>query len=206
MTTWVRAAMAFSVDGLPASTVRICQSFADSPRVSRTPSTRSVDLPASAMRAPPPALARYWAVSFPTKPVAPYNTMSNSRGVAVTGPTLLRGYQVRFPPMTQRIVVIGAGIAGLATAVALQRRGYDVSVIEERSDTSPGAAISIWPNALAALDTLGLGDGVRAAGGRVTAGALRRRDGSWLRHPPPQRLIRPPAHPLAPLPPPPPPH
>jgi hypothetical protein len=26
----------------------------------------------------------YSAVSFPTKPVAPYNTMSNSRGVAVT--------------------------------------------------------------------------------------------------------------------------
>ena len=92
--------------------------------------------------------------------------------------------------MAQQILVIGAGISGLATAVALQRRGHDVTVIEERADTSSGAGISIWPNALAALDEIGLGDAVRAAGGRVTAGALRWRDGSWLRHPSPQRLVK----------------
>ena len=92
--------------------------------------------------------------------------------------------------MAQQILVIGAGIAGLATAVALQRRGHDVTVIEERTDTSSGAGISIWPNALAALDEIGLGDAVREAGGRVTAGALRWRDGSWLRHPSPQRLVK----------------
>jgi len=90
--------------------------------------------------------------------------------------------------MAQQILVIGAGIAGLATAVALQRRGLDVTVIEERTDTSSGAGISIWPNALAALDEIGLGDAVRDAGGRVTAGALRWRDGTWLRRPSPQRL------------------
>jgi 2-polyprenyl-6-methoxyphenol hydroxylase-like FAD-dependent oxidoreductase len=92
--------------------------------------------------------------------------------------------------MVQRIVVVGAGIAGLATAVGLQRRGHDVTVIEERTDTSTGAGISIWPNALAALDHLGLGDAVRAAGGRITAGALRWRDGSWLRRPAAERFVR----------------
>jgi 2-polyprenyl-6-methoxyphenol hydroxylase-like FAD-dependent oxidoreductase len=92
--------------------------------------------------------------------------------------------------MAQQILVIGAGISGLATAVALQRRGHDVTVIEERTDTSSGAGISIWPNALAALDEIGLGDAVRGAGGRVTAGALRWRDGGWLRHPSPQRLVK----------------
>jgi len=86
--------------------------------------------------------------------------------------------------------VIGAGIAGLATAVALQGGGHDVTVIEERTDTSSGAGISIWPNALAALDEIGLGDAVREAGGRVTAGALRWRDGSWLRHPARERLVK----------------
>jgi 2-polyprenyl-6-methoxyphenol hydroxylase-like FAD-dependent oxidoreductase len=64
--------------------------------------------------------------------------------------------------MAQQILVIGAGICGLATAVALQRRGHPVTVIEERTDTSSGAGISIWPNALAALDEVGL------AGGRFT--------------------------------------
>jgi 2-polyprenyl-6-methoxyphenol hydroxylase-like FAD-dependent oxidoreductase len=92
--------------------------------------------------------------------------------------------------MAQQILVIGAGITGLATAVGLQRRGHDVTVIEERTDTSSGAGISIWPNALAALDEIGLGDAVREAGGRVTAGALRWRDGSWLRHPARERLVR----------------
>ena len=92
--------------------------------------------------------------------------------------------------MAQQILVIGAGISGLATAVALQRRGHEVTVIEVRTDTSSGAGISIWPNALAALDEIGVGDAVREAGGRVTAGALRWRDGTWLRHPAPERLVK----------------
>ena len=86
--------------------------------------------------------------------------------------------------------MIGAGIAGLAAAVALQRRGHDVTILESRSDTSSGAGISIWPNALAALDHIGLGDAVREAGGRVTAGALRWRNGTWLRHPSKERIVK----------------
>lgn len=89
----------------------------------------------------------------------------------------------------QSFVVIGAGIAGLATAVALQRRGHDVIVLESRSDTTTGAGISIWPNALAALDHIGLGDAVRDSGGRVTAGAMRWRDGTWLRRPSRERIV-----------------
>ncbi|OBI43457.1 FAD-binding monooxygenase [Mycobacterium kyorinense] len=92
--------------------------------------------------------------------------------------------------MAQRIVVVGAGIAGLATAAALQRCSHEVTVIEERTDTSSGAGISIWPNALAALDRIGVGDAVREAGGRITAGAMRWRDGTWLRHPAPERMVR----------------
>lgn len=92
--------------------------------------------------------------------------------------------------MSKRIGVVGAGIAGLAAAVGLQRHGHDVAVVEQRTDTSSGAGISIWPNALAALDHLGLGDAVRAAGGRITAGAARWYDGSWLRHPAAERMVR----------------
>lgn len=92
--------------------------------------------------------------------------------------------------MTERIMVIGAGIAGLATAVALRRAGYEVSVVEQRPTAdAAGAGISIWPNALAALDTIGLGDQVRGAGGRISAGALRWRDGRWLRRPDTDRIV-----------------
>ncbi len=94
--------------------------------------------------------------------------------------------------MPQRFLVVGAGIAGLATAVALRRVGHDVRVIEGRaeSEVGTGAGISIWPNALAALDVLGLGDEVRAAGGRVGAGAVRWCDGRWLRRPATDRMVR----------------
>jgi 2-polyprenyl-6-methoxyphenol hydroxylase-like FAD-dependent oxidoreductase len=92
--------------------------------------------------------------------------------------------------MAQSVLVVGAGITGLATAVALQRQGFEVRVLEARDDTSAGTGISIWPNALAALDELGLGDAVRSAGGRVTAGAVRWHDGAWLRRPQSERFIR----------------
>ena len=92
--------------------------------------------------------------------------------------------------MPTRVVVVGAGIAGLATAVALQRRGFEVTAFEEKTDTSSGAGISIWPNALAALDEFGLGDAVRDAGGRVTGGAVRWRDGTWLRRPHLDRVVK----------------
>lgn len=63
-------------------------------------------------------------------------------------------------------------------------------MVEARSDTTSGAGISIWPNALAALDHIGLGDAVREAGGRVTAGAMRWRDGKWLRRPSHERIVK----------------
>jgi 2-polyprenyl-6-methoxyphenol hydroxylase-like FAD-dependent oxidoreductase len=92
--------------------------------------------------------------------------------------------------MAQSFVVAGAGISGLAAAVALQRRGHTVRVLEERADIAAGAGISIWPNALAALDRIGIGDAVRSAGGSVTAGSMRWWDGRSLRHPDVDRLTQ----------------
>ncbi|PON60766.1 FAD-binding domain containing protein, partial [Parasponia andersonii] len=59
--------------------------------------------------------------------------------------------------MEEDIVIVGAGIAGLATAVALRRVGVKAMVLE-RSDglRATGAALGLFPNAWLALDALGV--------------------------------------------------
>ncbi|MFD0120299.1 FAD-dependent oxidoreductase [Streptomyces virginiae] len=84
--------------------------------------------------------------------------------------------------MTNRhAVVVGAGIGGLTTAVALHRRGWDVTVCE-RAPEPPvtGAGIGLAPNALRALGSIGV-DVSRAIGDAMpeTMG-VRRPDGRWL--------------------------
>lgn len=55
-----------------------------------------------------------------------------------------------------RVVIAGAGIAGLALAGGLQRRDHDVTVLEEAPQLrTGGAAISVWNNGGLALRRLG---------------------------------------------------
>jgi 2-polyprenyl-6-methoxyphenol hydroxylase-like FAD-dependent oxidoreductase len=76
--------------------------------------------------------------------------------------------------------VIGAGIGGLAAGIALRQAGHPVEIHEAAPEIRPlGAGLSIWPNAVRALRSLGLGH--LAEGPDVAAGgALRARDGSIL--------------------------
>jgi len=69
-----------------------------------------------------------------------------------------------------KAVVAGAGIAGLAAAIALHRAGWQVTIYERAAEFAPlGAALSLWPNAMAALDQLGLAQHVAAAGAPLKA-------------------------------------
>jgi 2-polyprenyl-6-methoxyphenol hydroxylase-like FAD-dependent oxidoreductase len=79
-----------------------------------------------------------------------------------------------------RAVVVGGGIGGLAAGLALSRTGWDVSVYERASgSTAIGAGISLWPNALRAMELLGVWPDVRTAG-VPQAGGARLPDGRWL--------------------------
>ena len=61
-----------------------------------------------------------------------------------------------------RIVIIGAGIGGLAAAAGLSQTGHDVVVLERATDLSPvGAGISLFANGYRALDVIGVGDRLR---------------------------------------------
>ncbi|XP_031264207.1 monooxygenase 2-like isoform X1 [Pistacia vera] len=59
--------------------------------------------------------------------------------------------------MEEEVVIVGAGIAGLATAVALQRLGIQALILEKSPGLrASGSAITLFPNALLALDALGV--------------------------------------------------
>ncbi|ETA66602.1 FAD-dependent monooxygenase [Haloechinothrix halophila] len=80
------------------------------------------------------------------------------------------------------LLIAGAGIGGLTLATALRRSGGQALVLEERDELSEvGAGITLWPNALAALDDIGLGDAVRDAGCALSSAGIKRADGRWLR-------------------------
>jgi 2-polyprenyl-6-methoxyphenol hydroxylase-like FAD-dependent oxidoreductase len=56
-----------------------------------------------------------------------------------------------------RIIVVGAGIAGLAAAIALRQQGHHVEMYEQsRFNNEVGAAIHITPNAMGALKHIGI--------------------------------------------------
>ncbi|MFJ3877776.1 FAD-dependent monooxygenase [Streptomyces sp. NPDC090077] len=84
--------------------------------------------------------------------------------------------------MPQRhAVVAGAGIGGLTAALALHRRGWRVTVCE-RAPEPPvtGAGIGLAPNALRALEAIGV-DAAHATGSAVPeVMGVRRPDGRWL--------------------------
>lgn len=78
-------------------------------------------------------------------------------------------------------VVIGAGIGGLAAGVALGRAGWTVTVLERAAALEPaGAGLAVAPNALRVLDTLGLGERIRALAALQGTAGIRRPDGRWI--------------------------
>ena len=71
---------------------------------------------------------------------------------------------------TQTAIIIGGGIAGPVTAMALQQAGIEAVVYEAypQSANGLGGGMSIAPNGLDALDVIGVGDMVRPAGETMT--------------------------------------
>jgi len=61
------------------------------------------------------------------------------------------------------VIIIGGGIGGLATALALARLGVASELLEQSEQIGEiGAGLQLGPNAFAALDALGVGEAVRS--------------------------------------------
>ncbi|MFD1684751.1 FAD-dependent oxidoreductase [Halobellus litoreus] len=64
-----------------------------------------------------------------------------------------------------QVAIVGGGICGLTTALALEQRGFTVAVYEAASEYRPvGAGILLQTNALVALETLGVAAEIRDSG------------------------------------------
>ena len=79
--------------------------------------------------------------------------------------------------MHMRIIVIGAGIGGLAAALTLGRSGFEVQLFEQASELREvGAGVQLSPNATRILHRLGLEEPLRRSGVRPLARIIRRWD------------------------------
>ena len=93
--------------------------------------------------------------------------------------------------MAGSAVVVGAGVAGLATAIGLRRAGWRVRVVERRATLERyGAAFAIHPSAQAALGRLGVGAAFRARAVPYREGRIRTPDGKVLASLPLERIER----------------
>ena len=71
-----------------------------------------------------------------------------------------------------RVAVVGGGIGGITTAIALHRRGVDVTVFEQAPALGEvGAGVMVQPNGARVLDRLGLGPELARYGARLGEGS-----------------------------------
>ncbi len=77
-----------------------------------------------------------------------------------------------------RIVICGAGVGGLTSAIALRARGFDVVVFEQAERFARvGADLNLTPNAVKAID--GIGEGIGEAMRRSAARPTHRISRTW---------------------------
>jgi 2-polyprenyl-6-methoxyphenol hydroxylase-like FAD-dependent oxidoreductase len=79
------------------------------------------------------------------------------------------------------IVIIGGGIGGLTTALALLRHDIPCAVFERAPELHEvGSGVGLWPNAMQVLDRVGVGDSVRALSGVWRVSGIRNKSGALL--------------------------
>ncbi|MDA0867386.1 MAG: FAD-dependent urate hydroxylase HpxO, partial [Cyanobacteria bacterium] len=80
-----------------------------------------------------------------------------------------------------KVIIVGAGMGGLTTAIALTQAGYRVEIYDLVRELRPaGAGISLWSNGVKVLNRLGLGEQIAAIGGPMERMSYRSKTGDVL--------------------------
>ena len=93
--------------------------------------------------------------------------------------------------LQQRIAIVGAGLGGLACAIALHKKGYNVQVYEKAQEFLPvGGGLGLLPNGLKILDNIqpGIVEKIKNSGCHVKQTVLKNTQGETIRTNPANRF------------------
>ncbi|XP_055832194.1 monooxygenase 2-like [Solanum dulcamara] len=114
--------------------------------------------------------------SLPRQPWVPGETRIRVRPISLS---IING---QADDRKEDIVIVGAGIAGLATAVSLQRLGIRTLVLEQgESLRTGGTSLTLFKNGWKALDAIGVGNDLRSQFLEIQGMAIKSEDGRELR-------------------------
>lgn len=115
-------------------------------------------------------------INFPVQALL-LNSVIGHFGHSVYIPLICRNLP-QFTIMPLKVVVVGAGIAGLATAIGFARHGHHVAVYERRETRTEesGSGILLQPNAMRVLEAWGLRENVEEIGHHSGVTKTRRYD------------------------------
>lgn len=92
--------------------------------------------------------------------------------------------QENFNQSAKKVVIIGAGLGGLAVAIALRKLGYEIQVYEKAQDFRPvGGGLGLLPNGLNCLDAIepGIVETIKQSACEVSTTFLKNTQGETIR-------------------------
>ncbi|MCU0519051.1 MAG: FAD-dependent monooxygenase [Oscillatoria sp. Prado101] len=90
---------------------------------------------------------------------------------------------VEFSRGVEKVAIIGAGLGGLAAAIALRKQGIDAQVYEKARELRPvGAGLTLFPNGLNSLDAIepGTVESLKRAGSQTRVVNLKKSTGELI--------------------------